>query len=101
MESDKMTVLDAVQTLRGMAASLQVDNGGYKLKLLTIADWIENTYASLLTSKAITLHQPPMPDSEMIRRQDEIIEALQHDLGLLREGLARTRRDRSEREEEV
>lgn len=89
--SSEMTVLDAVQTLRGMAASLQVDNGGYKLKLLTVADWIEKTYAHLLTSKAITIHQPPLPESEMIRRQEDIIKALQHDLALVRERLARAR----------
>lgn len=89
---NEMTVLDVVQTLRGMAACIEVDNGGYQDKLISIADWIENTYAAVLTSKKITFSPPPLPESEMRRRQEEIIKALQHDLALVRKQLAHTQR---------
>lgn len=87
----EMTTADATRDLRIMAASLIVDNGNYGRRLLDIADWIENKFAAMLTSKSVTFHQEPWPDNEVTKHYNEIIAGLQRDVAMLRYNHAQVR----------
>lgn len=89
--SKEITAASAIQELRSMAAAITVDNGGYKGRLLKVADWIEHSFAGLLTSNSVTFQQAAWPESEVVKRQDEIIRELQQDLARTRESLAHAR----------
>jgi hypothetical protein len=90
-DTEEMTTLDAVRDLRIMAASIIVDHDDYKGRLLRIANWIEHSFAGLLTAKSVTFQQVAWPESEVVKRQDEIIRELQQDLARTRESLAHAR----------
>lgn len=75
--TEEMTTLDALRELRSIAASIVVDNGNYAERLLTVANWIEHSFAKLLAAKSVTFQQAPWPESEAIKVRDELIKDLQ------------------------
>lgn len=92
MDKDKeITYRTVIPELRNMAASIMIDNGGYRERLRTIADLLEQSWYPMFvlstTDKAVTIVPPAWPKDEVIKQQESLIESLQKDIALLKRQL--------------